>query len=1194
MTGRKRTNREPPDGDARAGRDDLARLASELADIRTLHRISTQLTGDQNAAGFYEILLDAAMDVMKADAASIQLYEPETASLKLLGWKNFDPDSAAFWDRVDARSTSTCGLALADARRVVIADIDDSEVVGDPNRQAYQRSGIRAVQSTPLQARDGRPLGMISTHWRDVHMPPERDLALFDVLARQAADLIDRMQVETALRKSEERLGLAIDLGELATWDWDIGAGKIVWSDLHYRMQGYTPGEVEPTYEAWAARVHPDDLPTAEQAMAEARDAHREYRHDFRVRHPDGSVHWMAAHGRYFYDAQGRAVRMIGAMRDVTHRKEMMAALRDSEQRLERVLESISDGLIVVGTDWSITYVNAASRQMLVSQGMNAGALLGRPFLDIYPGVAGTDTETLFRRAMADRAAAEFELFHEPWQVWHAVRIFPVREGGLSIYFHDITARKAAEQALRDSQAELQRTLDSISDVFVMIDTDWRFVHINAAGHALWQSRGLDPETAIGEDIRAVLPDIAGSDFEKEVRKTMVLRVPTLFEHYFKPWDRWFACRGYPVAGNGISLYMLDITERKVAEERLRENEDYLTRLVDSIGNRFAVFDREWRWTYLNAEAREAAAEDGHDPDGLVGRVLWDVYPALRGTPFDDHMRGAMYDRTPAAFETQHHDRWLLNNVFPVRGAGIALYGQDVTEQKRLEAALRDSEARWKALTDAMPQLVWMASQDDGGITYVNDQFVRYTGAPAEALLGAGWVPYLHPDDRDMALAEWDERRAVGRPLDLELRLRRFDGRYHWFKVRAVPTPAADTSAVRRWYGTCTDIQDTMEARFRAESADRAKSEFLANMSHEIRTPLNAIVGLSSIMLRFDTDPGRQQEYLTTMNESAASLTQLIGDVLDYARIDADMAELHESDFDLPSLVDEVERMMALRAAEKGLKLHVHAASGVRRFIGDAPRIKQIVVNLVANAVKFTEAGHVEVRVQAAPLGDGRYDVAVTVTDTGIGIAPDKLEHIFGKFTQADSSITRRFGGTGLGLAISRRLAETMGGTVAVESAPAEGSVFTLRLPLRAAATPAPAAPRKTADTRAKTRRVLVVEDNPTNAMVAGTMLRGLGYPYEIASGGHQAIDAWKNGRFDIILMDVQMPDMDGLVVTRRIRQMEKARADAAVRIIAMTAHALDGDRADCMAAGMDDFIAKPFTADGLAEKLEMDPDSAA
>ena len=860
----------------------------------------------------------------------------------------------------------------------------------------------------------------------------------------------------------------------------------------------------------------------------------------------------------------------------------------NDDGRLQRVLESISDGLIVIAGDGTISYVNAASRQMLAAQDVDADGLIGTDYRESFAGVGGDIGDDLVRKAMDDRDPAEFEFFHADWQVWYFVRIFPVREGGVSIYYHDITARKAAENAVRDSEIRLQRVLNSISDGFLTLDTNWRLTMVNAAARALWHANGIDPDRALGRTLQEVVPELAGSEWEAQARKSMVLRVPTRFEFLFPPWRMWFSCRCYPIAGDGISLYFHDITERKRLDGVLRENERRLQRLIESVADTFQVVGRDWTYKYANESARMLTMLEGKAVAAEPGRNLWDVYPELRGSPGEGALHRAMYERIPGQFEHVHDGHVYLSRAAPIEGDGVSLYTQDITERKAMEDALRDSETRWRTLTDAMPQIVWIGAAESGDCLYVNDQCVRFTGAPAEAFMGNGWAHFIHPEDRDAATREWTRAIEQADDFDVEFRMRRFDGHFRWFKVRGVPMRGSDGS-VKMWYGTCTDIQDTMEARFRAEAADRAKSEFLANMSHEIRTPLNAIVGLTSIMLRFESEPAAHRAYLETMQDSATSLTELIGDVLEYARIDADMVELEESDFDLPALMGEVLRMSSVKAFQKEIKvaLHCDVAPGTQ-FVGDCARIRQILLNLMSNAVKFTEAGRVELFVSAQPKADGRFEIAMTVKDSGIGIAADKLDHIFEKFAQADSSITRRFGGTGLGLAISKRLAETMGGRITVESRPGDGSAFTLSIPLPVAEKhPAPS-PSPPLDTGPKDIRVLLVEDNPTNAMVTGAMLTKLGYGFTTVPDGRLAIESCRSGAFGVILMDLQMPEMDGMQAARRIRQMERMAGTEPVRVVAMTAYAMAEDRERCLAAGMDDYISKPFSIADLMEKLSV------
>lgn len=523
----------------------------------------------------------------------------------------------------------------------------------------------------------------------------------------------------------------------------------------------------------------------------------------------------------------------------------------------------------------------------------------------------------------------------------------------------------------------------------------------------------------------------------------------------------------------------------------------------------------------------------------------------------------------------------------------------DVTKRKQTELALIHAEELSRRIIESTRDCIKVLSLEGELLSINASGCAVFEIDDAASVIGRSWPGLWQGEEHAKALQAIRQATSGGTgqfegPLPT---LRTATPK--WWHVTVTPIYGADGKPLRLLAVT-RDItenkhyqQSLKQTAQRAEEANRAKSEFLANMSHEIRTPMNAIIGLSTILARSQPLTEKQREFVHTLQSSADSLLGLIDDLLDISKIEAGAIEFEKRPCSLADITEEVARILAVKAEEKGLEFRCDTAAVRGRIhIGDTTRLRQIMLNLCSNAIKFTERGSVRITLKATPSQQPSEElVAIEVADTGIGVETDKLSAIFDKFVQADSTISRKYGGTGLGLAITKSLVEAMGGNVAVESQANRGSVFTVTIPLlrENAAPPAEAAP-VAKDQPLHEAHVLLVEDHPPNILVATTILEQFNYTYEVVSNGQDALQKVKQGGFDIVLMDVQMPGISGLETTRLIREYEARERRRPISIIGMTAHALSGDRERCIEAGMDDYISKPFDPAYLRQKLREMP----
>ena len=562
--------------------------------------------------------------------------------------------------------------------------------------------------------------------------------------------------------------------------------------------------------------------------------------------------------------------------------------------------------------------------------------------------------------------------------------------------------------------------------------------------------------------------------------------------------------------------------------------------------------------------------------------------------------------------------RWLAGQARQARAAGtaaaagvglllttLALVVRSLASARRLQVRTAEAADRLGLALDAGGLGSWDWDTLAGAVA-VDPRCGQLLGLPPTAAQAtvADLAARMHPDDLRPVRHAIDDHLAGRTPtVTVEHRVRRDEGSWRWVRTCGrVVAGSADGSPARA-VGTSVDVTDHREAedlraagasaraasvtadarRIRAEAASAAKGEFLANMSHEIRTPLNGVVGMLQLLVGTPMDD-RQRRYVATAESSAATLLTLVNDVLDFSKIEAGKLELDPVRFDLVNLAEQSLGIVAGRAGAKGLSISCSVDPAVDRHrLGPADRVRQVLVNLLGNAVKFTPAGSVTL---AVTTGDGPDLIRFDVTDTGIGIPADRMDRLFQTFSQVDASTTRQYGGTGLGLAICKQLATLMGGTIGVRSTAGRGATFWFTARLPTAAPAAPVAPAVGSAAAAAGARILVAEDNDVNQFVVGEMLRRLGHVPTLVGDGRAAVEALAGGGYDLVLLDCQMPVLDGFGAAAAIRSAEATTGRPRVPVLALTANAIKGDRERCLLAGMDDYLTKPIDAKQLAAKL--------
>lgn len=788
----------------------------------------------------------------------------------------------------------------------------------------------------------------------------------------------------------------------------------------------------------------------------------------------------------------------------------------------------------------------------------------------------------------------------------HDIDVLQLMSGLLSTTFGRTLALEEKNQAivsLRESEERFRKLLDAayeaiaISEDGIIIDGSVEFCRL--FGYTPEEVRGMHVLDFISPDSKEAARQFVQSGYEKPFELTGMRKDRS-------PFGIEVVAKTSMANGRRTRVTAIrDISARKNSEEALRASEMKFKSLLQSANDAVIAADDENRiiaWNraaerifgYSEAEAlgqslgmiiperfREAhrqglARVAGGVPSKLVGMTLELVSLRRTGEEFPIELSLSTWNQDGKMYFT---------SVI-----------RDLSEKKKAEATLKSTTKTLQTLIRESPVGILVLGSDFK-LKLWNPACERIFGWPAEEALG-NFFPFVPPEKTDEARGIIDRILKTREPYFFEADRVRKDGARIRISTAAMPLVEEDGRA-QGLMAVISDVteqvqsrRELLQAKERAElsnaqlsKATQAKSEFLANMSHEIRTPINGVIGMASLLL--DTNlSNEQREYSDSIRRSADTLLTLVNDILDFSKIEAGKVTFEAIDFDLEQVVDDIERTLSFNVRSKGLRLARSLAKDLPRSInGDPTRVRQVLLNLVGNAIKFTREGHVVIEISLVSRSQSGVVLKFAVVDSGIGISPEGLKRMFQTFSQVDSSTTRKFGGTGLGLSISKHLVEMMKGEIGVESEEGKGSTFWFKIPFGLGAEIVQQKTAPVALEPSGTRmRILVAEDNSVNQVIAVKMLEKMGHTAVAVANGLEAVEALRTGPYDMILMDCQMPEMDGYEATRVIRQ-ERLGGD--IPIIALTANAMAGDREKCLDAGMSDYLAKPMKPHELADAIE-------
>lgn len=1114
-------------------------------------------------------------------------------------------DSNGYFRRLNQQWEKMLGFSLAELEQSSFFDLvhpDDLEAtLAAVNRLAQQETVLDFVNRYRCQ--DG------SYRWIEWRSVPAGNL-----IYASARDITERLRVEEELRESRELFRKVFAASPAPLVISDIDSGRFLdvneqWLRMLEHTREETIGRTSYELGIWE---EPERRTVLGKQLRETGMLREE---PMRFVTKSGKIKdtlWSAEKVNL-----GGSEVMLSLIYDFTERKQA----EDKLLLTQYTIDHSADQVFWIDEEARIVYANDQACRTL---GYTQDELQRMTVHDIDPSYTASIRPNL-RRQITDNHHLIIETLHRNREG----KVYPVEVRSNYIeyggrYFNctsvrDITERKQTEELLNQNRLIIEN-----SPIILFrwrAEAGWPVElvseNIRQFGYEAQELlSGSIPYASMihPDDLERVGREVADFSAQGVTSFQQEYRIVTRDGHIRYIDDRTFIERDTTGTITHLQGIVIDNTERKLVEQELRESQRMLRDVIENIPVRVFWKDLEGRYLGCNTLfARDAGRSQSEE---LIGNddysMPWtELAERFRSDDRAVIVSGQAKNQNEEPRTTPGGKRlWVRTSKAPLRDSDGRIYGvlgayEDITVSKLAEEALRESEQNFARLFESAPVPMAYALEADGfmGTTWNQAWYTTfgYPRALAEGRSGNDIGFWVHAEDSSRFVSLL---KTQGNVAGFETSLRRHDGTERDCSLYGSFIGKAGRRMLMAVY---LDLTDRRRAE-QAEAANRAKSLFLANMSHEIRTPMNAILGMTHLALEAHTAE-RQRQILQTVRRSAENLLGILNDILDFSKIEAGQLQLDARPFAIDRLLESLTSIMNVPAADKGLKLEVIKAPGVpQAVVGDSLRLHQILLNLMNNAIKFTAQGSVTLRIEPATEegAAGATRLHCSVADTGIGIAPEKLETIFKSFEQADSSYAREYGGTGLGLAISRQLTALMGGTMWVESQQGQGSTFHVALDLEPCGDdPGEAEPIVTGSSCPLIRglRILVVDDNEVNRDVALMILES-DHLVTTAASGLEALEALRDQPFDIVLMDVQMPRMDGLTATRIIRALEErlplreelpkdlvsALGDRLrgghIPIVAITAHAMGKDRQMCLAAGMDNYITKPFQPVQLAAIL--------